>query len=149
MDTFPVLTKKPAADGFEESIAVDPTIKSEFADGTVETRPMFTGICESWKVTYKNLPTADRDIVKSFIKEQKVGSSMFHWINPLDGYRYTVRFSKAPVIKLTSSGPLKWSLSMEIYEAEPNSKTEIEATEPVVTGSDDIVAIVTGGILDT
>ncbi len=147
MDIFPELSKKPSKDGYEESIASDPTIKSEFADGTVATRPMFTGLCLAWKLSYKTLSTIDKNLLSDFVKEQKVGSGRFYWINPVDGYRYTVRFSGVPVFKLASSGPLKWQVSFEVQESEPNSKTEVTQPPAVITGAS-VIANVTGGILD-
>uniref|UniRef100_A0A6M3IJ44 Uncharacterized protein n=1 Tax=viral metagenome TaxID=1070528 RepID=A0A6M3IJ44_9ZZZZ len=94
MANFPTLSESPSVKGWEESITVDPTIKSPFEAGYVQTRAKFTRIPEKWKVVYEILPTADKDTLKVFINETVlVGSDSFNWTNPMDSVVYDVRFS--------------------------------------------------------
>ena len=49
---FPTLSRGVSFQNFSQGSAIDPTIRSEFEDGTVLTRPRFTTLKKSFTVSY-------------------------------------------------------------------------------------------------
>ena len=96
----------------EESIP-DPAIRSEFEDGTVQTRPRFTRMRRKWTLTWNNLRYADYAALRSFFDSKRGGSTSFSWTNPLDNGMHTVRFSGELTAKTTERDFLNISVKLE------------------------------------
>lgn len=110
MTDFPTLSENPSVEGWEEDLAFDPTIRSSFEGGYVQTRARTTRIPEKWKIKYEVLPTADKDILKVFQRDTVlVGSSSFNWTNPLDSVIYEVRIAEKFVFTPTGNTIDYWT----------------------------------------
>ena len=115
MPAFPTLSQNPSVEGWDEGIAFDPTIKSQTEGGYKQTRPRFTRMPDGWKITYKVLPQADKNTLRTFEKTVKVGSDMFTWVNPVNSTAYNVRFVKPISYKLHTTSIL-WDVEFELEE---------------------------------
>lgn len=68
-------------------------IRSSMESGTVVTRPRFTRMRTTWKLTWNTLRNDHYQIMKNFYRNTVVGGSLpFLWTHPLDNKTYTVRF---------------------------------------------------------
>lgn len=92
MPAFPTLSRGVDVSGISDKIAVDPTIRSEMANGVVKTRPRFTATKREFHFGYRFLPAADIALLKTFEETTVlVGSISFTWTNPFDSESYTVK----------------------------------------------------------
>jgi hypothetical protein len=99
MADFPTLSRAPLMN--EEETLEDSTISDKMENGAVFTRPRFSRMRRTWKVNYKALTIADRDLLRTHA--QTVGGfSNFNFVdNRVPGSPATlnVRFSKLPTLK--------------------------------------------------
>jgi phage-related protein len=70
----------------------DPTIRTEFEGGIVQTRARFTRIRGAWTLTWANLRGAHYPTLRNFYKQMSGGALAFNWTHPRDGTTYEVRF---------------------------------------------------------
>lgn len=75
-----------------EETTPDPAIRSEFEDGSVQTRPRFTRMRRRWTLSWANIKKSQYEILRDFYMNQKGGSLSFSWPNPMNGVMFTVRF---------------------------------------------------------
>lgn len=118
MENFPTLSVTPSLGPWEQTRALDPTLRSEKEGGYVSTRPRFTRIPKKWKIAYQqgnSLPSADKTTLEAFEETVKVGSDMFSWVNPFDSQTYTVRLA-GPIVFKPIVGSLRWEASFELEE---------------------------------
>ena len=115
MANFPILATNPWIDGWEEGVATDPTIRSQFEGGYVQTRARFTRIPNKFSVHYGVLSTSDKDLLRAFEKTVKVGSDIFSWTNPENSVIYEVRFL-SPIKYIPHSNSLWWDVSFTLEE---------------------------------
>lgn len=120
-DVFPTLSKNPDSSNFTEQAAVDPTIKSDYENGSVQTRARFTAIPRAWTVTYRFLPQNDMELVKAFEGVVKCGAGAFNWTNAQDSQTYNVRFAGPINYRLEPENPMSWQIDFKLIEAYPNS----------------------------
>ena len=86
------LIHTPVVGDFEHRLAQDPTIRSRFDGGYVQSRARFTRLPETWPLKYAGLSKANKNTLEAFEKTQLAGSNSFTWLNPEDSTNYTVRF---------------------------------------------------------
>lgn len=103
----------------EEETLEDSTIRDEMENGAVFTRPRFSRMRRSWKVSYKALTVADRDALRTFA--QTVGGfSNFNFTDNRTATAETlnVRFAELPNIKDDgwASGEKRFAVSFKITE---------------------------------
>lgn len=68
-------------------------IRSSMESGTVVTRPRFTRMRTTWKLSWNVLHNTHYQIIRNFYLKTVVGGSLpFLWAHPLDNKTYTVRF---------------------------------------------------------
>lgn len=115
MSTFPTLSIKPSVEAWEEGVAKDPTIKTDFENGFVQTFPAFSRIPDKWKIGYKAAPQSDKNTLRSFEKSVRVGSNAFSWVNPIDNITYTVRL-EGPVNYKPHSIISYWDMNFTLIE---------------------------------
>ncbi len=110
MAAFPTLTRRgtelhnPVVGDFDDTMAHDPTIRSQSEGGYVTSRARFTRTPRKWTVKYTWLTQANKDVVKAFEDARSGGADRFTWTNPEDDTAYTVRF-----------------LGLVMYRAHPNT----------------------------
>ena len=75
-----------------EETTPDPAIRSEFEDGSVQTRPRFTRMRRRWTLSWANIKKSQYEILRDFYMNQKGGSLSFSWPNPMNCVMFTVRF---------------------------------------------------------
>lgn len=75
-----------------EETTPDPAIRSEFEDGSVQTRPRFTRMRRRWTLSWGNIQKSQYEVLREFYMNKKGGSLSFTWVNPMDGGVFTVRF---------------------------------------------------------
>lgn len=83
----------------DEQLA-DPTLRSEYEDGSQQTRPKFTRIRKIFAVEWNSLPDTEKELLVDFYcNTVKAGAEAFDWTDPVSGKLYAVRFGSAPKIK--------------------------------------------------
>lgn len=122
MSAFPTLSQKPDSSSFAESRAVDPTIRSNFESGAQHTRPRFTAVPKRWEIVYRDLSAADKASLDTFEHATvQYGATMFTWVNPVNGYTYTVRLGALIRFTVEPENPVTWRAEVVLVEAFPNS----------------------------
>lgn len=126
MADFPTLSQGPNVADFDESVAVDPTLRTEFENGYQLTRNRFTVVPKTWRLIFEHLTSADKTLLDTFEKTTVgYGGDEFDWENTEDGTTYTVKFA-APIKwrlnPLNPKVPLKrWRAEITLVEANPSS----------------------------
>jgi hypothetical protein len=115
MSTFPTLSVNPSVEAWEEGVAKDPTIKTDFENGFVQTYAAFTRIVDKWKIGYRAISTADKDTLRTFEKTVKVGSDIFRWTNPVNNTAYSVRF-EWPITYKMRNAKNYWDVDFVLIE---------------------------------
>jgi phage-related protein len=77
--------------GLEEPLE-DPTIRTTFESGIVQTRARYTRMRGTWILTWANLRGAHYTTLRNFYKQMMGGALSFNWTHPLEGTTYEVRF---------------------------------------------------------
>lgn len=119
MQVWPALSTTPSLDGWKESIANDPTIRTKSEGGYTQTRPRFTRIPKKWDFRYTGgnaLTPSDKAALQTFQSLVKVGSSIFSWTNPIDAITYSVRLAQ-PITFTPQGNTLYWSAEVSLEEA--------------------------------
>lgn len=117
MADFPTLSESAALKGFAEAFAYDPSIRSQFENGTVLSRARFTSTKKKFTVTYNFLTAGDKTSLETLQETVMVGAEPFNWINPKDSVAYSVRLSEPFNFKLEPNDPDKWALTFTLVEA--------------------------------
>ena len=76
----------------EESVKQN-TIKTEFEDGIIQTRPRYTRLRHSWLLTWNAIKYTEYKKLKAFYTAQKGEALSFTWLYPYENTNYNVRFS--------------------------------------------------------
>lgn len=117
---FPVLSINPLVEPFEQTAALDPTIRSEQEAGYVQTRPRFTRVPRKWHIAYSGLPLADKSALESHEISVNFGAGMFSWTNPIDGATHNVRYLGSIKFKPENGfdplGNHSWSAEFDLEE---------------------------------
>lgn len=73
----------------------DNSIKTQFEDGTVQSRRKFTKSRKTWILKWESLKQNYYDTLENFIVNQVHHSAVvFNWLNPADNRTYAVRCIK-------------------------------------------------------
>lgn len=114
---FPTLSRSPSMEGFKEEAAFDPTLRSEFESGKIQTRARCTSAPIKWSITYRYLPDADKETLQTFEKvDVRYGAASFNWTDPNDKEIHEVRFAKPISYALDNNQPHKWCVQIELIE---------------------------------
>lgn len=120
MADFPSIGGRFSAGDYEVGAALDPTIRSDFEAGYVQTRARFTRIPKRWPITYRDTPDADKETVEAFEATLGVGSDSFNWTDPATGDTHTVRLAGPirykPTHQFIIPGTTHWTLTMTLEE---------------------------------
>jgi hypothetical protein len=119
MSDFPTLSVTPSVGPWKQTKVADPTIRSSFEGGYVQTRPRFTRIPKSWDVAYQggnSLPLADKALLEAHEDNVHCGGAIFSWLCPVDSVTYQVRY-KAPIIFTMLHNKLYWTASFTLEQA--------------------------------
>jgi hypothetical protein len=114
---FPELSRAPVMDDTEE--LEDPTIRTEFENGLVESRLRFKPQRSTFAFGFRLLTPQDRDILKTFYNSTaEAGANMFLWVHPETGDEHTVRFTRAVRFAAMgwAGGGKRYSASCEVRE---------------------------------
>lgn len=118
MAVYPTLSVTPQVANHRQTRAADPTLRTPFEGGYVQTRPRFTRIPRRWSISYAEgnaLPAADKTTLYNFESARGVGGEAFTWTSPFDGGSYTVRFA-APIEFAPVTGTATWSARFDLEE---------------------------------
>lgn len=115
MATFPTLSAEPDVRNYSETIAYDPTIRSDTEGGYTITRARFTRLRKKWHIYYPVMTVTDKDTLQNFEKSVLVGSDSFEWTNPADGQTYTVRFVTSIIYRPLSTKNY-WIVEFDLEE---------------------------------
>jgi len=115
MSDFPVLTRYPTS--IQEMLAYDPTIRSEYENGVVKSRPRFTSTKKKWLLSYRHLTSVDKAALISLQNTYLVGSNSYTWTNPDDDVEYTVRLAVSMVFSTEPSDNNTYQTKLEMVEA--------------------------------
>ena len=117
MANFPTITScGPRVSAFEESLAIDPTLRSPTEAGYKMTRAKFTRIPKKWTFFYPALSATDKGSLDTFqLTTVRVGADSFSWTNPSNTTSYTVRLA-APIVFRGVTGKPVWSAQIELEQ---------------------------------
>lgn len=82
-----------------QEVFTDHTLKMQVDNETILTRPRFTKLPKSFKLTWEHLPTTDYNKLRAFYQETRGGAIAFSWTYPTDegneysGKTFEVRFT--------------------------------------------------------
>ena len=93
----------------------DSVLRSNFEDGTVQTRQKFTRVRTTFSVQWGNLPDEHKQTLENFYKTTvKGGALAFNWTHPQSGQVKTVRFTEPPKFSLKVTK--YWDVSASLQE---------------------------------
>lgn len=117
MATFPTLSNADRVKVKDYTMPVDPTVRTQFENGYVQTRARYTRLPKKWSVVGEMLTTADKDLIASFEVARGVGGEEFTWTAPHNSTSYTVRFA-SPVVytPIADTNFSVWNVEMVMEE---------------------------------
>lgn len=113
---FPTLTQGASFQNFSQGSVVDPTIKSEFTDGTVLTRARFTRMRKSFSVGYNFITSADKTKLEALQTAIKIGANTFFWTDPSDDTEYEVHLTSPMTFQVEPRNFNYFSVRLEMAE---------------------------------
>lgn len=117
MPAFPFTSPKPDANGFGQNVATDPTLRTEFENGIVETRSAFTTVPDEWTIKHTQLSNTNKLSVETMYKTTtSYGSLVFDWTHPITATVYSVRFKGPPKYDVEPHGDNTWVVSFTVVE---------------------------------
>jgi hypothetical protein len=116
MADYPNTLPEPDVQGFEESPAIDPTLRSEMESGKRITRSRFTKIPKKWRFQYTQLSNDNKNTLKSFEESVSYGSDSFDWTHPIDDESHSVRFAEPVKYVLSDSDNREWDVTVILEE---------------------------------
>lgn len=98
-----------------EETPEDAVLRSQFEDGTEQTRPKFTRNRYTFLATWNLMPAEEKTLLEEFFKvTTKNGALLFNWTHPLTGNNHVVRFVEPPAFKLILKN--RYQVSMKVRE---------------------------------
>ena len=119
MNDFPTLSVTPSVAPWQQTKTGDPTIRSPFEAGYVQTRARFTRVPKAWTIAYQDgnsLPVADKLTLEAHENAVNCGAAIFSWLNPSDGTTYQVRYGKTPIVFTMLYNNLFWTASFTLEQ---------------------------------
>ncbi len=92
-DEFPTLSRGASFQNFTQDSAVDSTIRSEFADGSVLTRARYTTTLKSFNFGYSFITAADKGLLEDLQTSLKIGAATFYYTYPSDDTELELRLT--------------------------------------------------------
>jgi hypothetical protein len=117
MEAFPILSIGASFQNFSQDIAVDPTIRSEFEDGTILSRARFTTTKKTFNVVYNFITAGDKVLLEALQDAVNIGADTFTWVNPAEDQLYTVRLLSPMKFQVEPRNFSFWSVSLSMAEA--------------------------------
>lgn len=112
MANYPTLSTAPSYPIVEQRS--DPTIKSEFDSGYMQTRPRYTRKKMVFNVNYDDIPNSDKGTLETFVDTVRGGADYFNWTHPLTSTVYSVRFKETPQFELKLLN--RWAVSFVLEQ---------------------------------
>jgi len=119
MNDFPTLSITPSVAPWSQTKTADPTIRSSFDAGYVQTRARFTRVPITWSISYQggnSLPLADKLTLEAHENAVNCGAAIFSWTNPMDGVTYQVRYGKTPIVFTPLYNKLFWTATFTLEQ---------------------------------
>jgi len=114
---FPTLSVYPNDDSFVETLAFDPSLRSQAEDGTVISRAKFTGVKKKFIVSYTYLPVADKVLLEALQLAVLVGADTIVWTHPITDVVYTVRLAEPIEFSIKPQQATIWQAVFTLIEA--------------------------------
>lgn len=122
MATFPVLylhgttAHQPQLQGYSDTIAFDPTIRSPKDAGYVKTRTRFTRYPRQYTIVFNNLSTTNKNTLLAFEEARGVGGESFTWVDPASN-SLTVRYAApATCTPRPNTNFTRWTVELTLEE---------------------------------
>jgi hypothetical protein len=113
---FPELSTYASISGHKDTIAYDPSIRSQMEDGTIISRAKFTSTKKKFTLQYLNLTDNDKALLENMQEEAMVGADLITWTHPKTEKVYLVRLEKPLLFKMHNDDPTKWDVSLDFIE---------------------------------
>ena len=75
-----------------EEITEDPSLRTEFESGIVQSRARFTRVRRIWQLRWELMRGADYRALRVFYVQMRGGSLSFDWLHPAEVEVFHVRF---------------------------------------------------------
>ncbi len=93
----------------------DNSIKSNYEDGSVQSRVKFTRSRDIFTLKWPKMPDAQFTVFDDFVKNQaKFSANTFLWTNPKTAVQAEVRIYEKPTAKV--SGYKRWNVELKLQE---------------------------------
>jgi len=115
--TFPNLSKYPSDKYHIETLAYDPSIRTQAEDGVVMSRARFTTTKKRWEITYDNLTETDKGLLDTMQGDAMVGGDTITWTNPKDDIEYIVRLAEPIEFSMKVEDVSLWETTIIFIEA--------------------------------
>lgn len=114
---FPILTSYANVDGLTDTLAFDPTIRTQTESGALITRARFTSVKKKWTYSYRFLSETDKTRLENFQESVNVGSAIFNWTHVKTSIVYAVRLEKPFEFFVEPGFPNKWRAAVSLLQA--------------------------------
>lgn len=98
-----------------EETTSDPSIRTEFESGIVQTRARYTRLRRTWELTWAAITNSEYGVLRAFYVAQHGGSLIFEWHHPYENTNYSVRFKGE--LKAKNSQLNYWNLTITLEES--------------------------------
>jgi len=113
---FPVISRGASFQNFTQDSAIDSTIRSEFADGTVLTRARFTRMRKSINGGYNFLTAADKVFLENLQTSIKIGANTFYYTYPPDDTEYDVMLTSPMKFQVEPREFNYWNVNLNMAQ---------------------------------
>jgi len=114
---FPILSRGASFQNFTQDSAIDPTIRSEFEDGTILTRARFTRMRKAINCGYIFLTAADKTYLENLQTSIKIGANTFYYVYPPDSTEYIVMLTSPMKFQIEPRDFNYWNVNLNMVEA--------------------------------
>jgi len=118
MNTFPVLSRAPSADGYTVTKSGDAVNIASTSSGYPVINKLFTFDPQPWHYTLDGVSQADKDSIMTFYEANK--DVPFYWQCDQDSTTYEVIFTRPPDCRLAGRNKTNgwlWKITMDLMQA--------------------------------
>jgi len=119
MVDFPTLSRGVCIAGYQETLAIDPTLRTVPEDGKMMTRGRVTSAKKRFTVPLSGINDTDKALLEEFeINTVNVGAETFNWTRHKQGVEVTfaVRLAEPITFQLNSDDPTLWDAMIVMDE---------------------------------
>jgi len=114
--TYPTLSRYPIPGSFRETLAYDPSIRTQAESGKVVSRARFTSTKKRFEFAYSYLTDADMTLLDTLEDDAMVGAELITWTHPKSSAVYSVRLAEPIRRNVMDADTTEWEASLILIE---------------------------------